>query len=144
GGGSPADSSVARAAARPGVEGRVGAARAAGGRGDRLVLLHSPRGTRDALRRDRRARAEGIAVLDETLVGPLAAATREAGGRLLVVCDRARDTATGRALRDPVPALLWGAGIPAIRSLHFDEAGAAAAGAPLEPGHGLLAYVRNL
>jgi hypothetical protein len=42
-----------------------------------------------------------------------------------------------------VPALLWGAGIDALAHRPFTEAGAAA-GDPLEPGHGLLAYVRHL
>jgi len=113
-------------------------------RGDGLCLVHAHRGTRDALLRNGRARAEGIADLDESVVAPVAKAVAQAGGRLLIVTDVARDTATGAPCADPVPALLWGAGIDAVAHRPFTEAGAAAAGDPLEPGHGLLAYVRHL
>jgi 2,3-bisphosphoglycerate-independent phosphoglycerate mutase len=104
-----------------------------------LCFVHARRGTRDA-----RARAEGIAHLDEHVVAPVARAVDQARGRLLVVADAARDAATGRPSADPVPALLWGTGIEALTRRPFTEAGAAAAGDPLEPGHGLLAYVRHL
>jgi hypothetical protein len=77
-------------------------------------------------------------------VGPVAKAVGAAGGRLLVVADVAVDGATGVPSSDPVPALLWGAGIDALAHRPFTERGAAAAGEPLEPGHGLLAYVRHL
>jgi 2,3-bisphosphoglycerate-independent phosphoglycerate mutase len=99
---------------------------------------------RDASVRDARARADGIRDLDETVVGPVAKAVAAARGRLLVVADVAVDTATGVPCADPVPALLWGEGIEAFTHRPFTEKGAAAAGDPLEPGHGLLAYVRHL
>ncbi|MCZ6572336.1 MAG: hypothetical protein O7C98_04100 [Planctomycetota bacterium] len=113
-------------------------------KGTRTVFVHSARGTRDALCRSRELRAEGAAALDELLVGPLARAVEKAGGRLLVISEVARDSETGRALSDPVPALLWGAGVEPLRPAPFTEAGAAGAGRPLEPGSGLLAYVRHL
>lgn len=113
-------------------------------KGDGICFVHANRGTRDALLRDGRARAEGIADLDENVVAPVAKAVAEAGGRLLLLADLARDTATGMPSSDPVPALLWGAGIDALTHRPFTEAGAAVAGDPLEPGHGLLAYVRHL
>jgi hypothetical protein len=106
--------------------------------------VHAHRGTRDALLRDARARAEGVADLDENVVAPVAKAVAQARGRLLVVVDVARDTATGVPCADPVPALLWGAGIQSLAHRPFTEAGAAAAGDPLEPGHSLLAYIRHL
>jgi 2,3-bisphosphoglycerate-independent phosphoglycerate mutase len=113
-------------------------------RGDGLCFVHAHRGTGDAMLRDPKARTEGIADLDENVVGPVAKAVAQARGRLLVLTDVARDTATGQPFADPVPALLWGAGIEALTHRPFTEAGAAAAGDPLEPGHGLLAYVRHL
>jgi 2,3-bisphosphoglycerate-independent phosphoglycerate mutase len=113
-------------------------------RTDAVCFVHAHRGTRDALQRDRRLRVAGLADVDEHVVGPLAKAVAAAKGRLLVVADLARDSATGLPSADPVPALLWGAGIRALKERPFTEAGAAAAGDPLEPGYGLLAYVRHL
>jgi len=109
-----------------------------------ICFIHAHRGTRDALLRDPRARAVGIADLDESVVAPVAKAVAAARGRLLVLCDVARDSATGMPLPDPVPALLWGEGIAPLAVRPFTEAGARAAGEPLEPGHGLLAYARHL
>jgi 2,3-bisphosphoglycerate-independent phosphoglycerate mutase len=113
-------------------------------RHDAICFVHDHRGTRDAMLRERRLRVAGIADLDESVVGPVAKAVGAAGGRLLVLPDLAHDTATGLPLADPVPALLWGEGITALAQRPFSEAGARAAGDPLEPGHGLLAYVRHL
>ncbi|HEX5138672.1 MAG TPA: hypothetical protein VFY93_17000 [Planctomycetota bacterium] len=113
-------------------------------KGGGICFVHAHRGTRDALLRDAAARTGGIADLDENIVAPVAKGVAQARGRLLVVADVARDTATGQPFAGPVPALLWGAGIDALRHLPFTEAGAAEAGDPLEPGHGLLAYVRHL
>jgi len=111
---------------------------------DRVLFLHWRRGLLDAYQRDLATRAEGIGELDRTLVGPLAEAVAAAKGRLLVLPDLPRETASGRAVADCVPALIWGAGVQAMTARKFDEAGAATAGEPLEPGHGLLAYVLNL
>ena len=113
-------------------------------RSDAICFVHAPRGTHDALVRDPKLRANGIRDLDETVVAPLAKAVAAARARLLVVADVARDSATGVPCADPVPALLWGEGIEALTHRPFTEAGARAAGDPLEPGHGLLAYVRHL
>lgn len=108
---------------------------------DAICFLHAHRG---ALLRDARARAAGIAELDDAVVGPVAKAVAAARARMLVVADVAVDTATGRPSSDPVPALLWGEGVEAVAHRPFTEKGATAAGDPLEPGHGLLAYVRHL
>ena len=111
---------------------------------DRVTVLYARRGVRDALMRERKLRAEGIADLDRHLVGPVARMVKSAGARLLVLADTARDSRQGHALSDPVPALLWGAGVEALTHRPFTEAGAAGAGEALAPGHGLLAYVRHL
>ena len=113
-------------------------------RRDAICFLYARRGVRDARLREIHLRMEGLADLDEDLVGPVAQAVEAAGGRLLILSDAARDTAGGHALDDPVPVLLWGAGIDALTHRPFTEAGAAAAGDPLEPGSSLLAYVRHL
>jgi 2,3-bisphosphoglycerate-independent phosphoglycerate mutase len=105
-------------------------------RGDAVFFVHLDVGPR-ALR------ADAIADLDQRVVAPLAKAVASARGRLLVLPDVACDGA-GVPVADPVPALLWGEGIEALKRRAFSEAGAAAAGEPLEPGHGLLAYVRHL
>jgi 2,3-bisphosphoglycerate-independent phosphoglycerate mutase len=111
---------------------------------DGICFFFTRRGVADALMRERKLRADGIADLDEHLVGPVADLVARAGARLLVVSDAARDSRTGGVLADPVPALLWGAGVAALTHRPFSEAGAAEAGDPLAPGHGLLAYVRHL
>jgi 2,3-bisphosphoglycerate-independent phosphoglycerate mutase len=111
---------------------------------DAICFVHAARGTHDALLRDPKLRANGIRDLDEEVVLPLAKAVAAARGRLLVLPDVARDGATGVPCADPVPALLWGEGVEALTRRPFTEAGARAAGDPLEPGHGLLAYVRHL
>jgi 2,3-bisphosphoglycerate-independent phosphoglycerate mutase len=113
-------------------------------RSDAICFLHTHRGARAALLRDAKARAAGIADLDETVVGPVAKAVAAARARLLVVADVAIDTVTGTPFADPVPALLWGEGVEAVQHRPFTEEGAAKAGDPLEPGHGVLAYVRHL
>jgi 2,3-bisphosphoglycerate-independent phosphoglycerate mutase len=111
---------------------------------DRLIFVHTARGTQDALRREAATRAEGIAEIDAKLVGPLAAAVAKKQGRLLVLPETARASEDGAPTADPVPALLWGAGIRALSAHPFTEAGAAEAGEPLAPGHSLLAYVQRL
>lgn len=110
---------------------------------DAVCFVYSRRGVRDALTRDLALRAQGLAALDELLVAPIARRAAERGARLLVVADVARDTRTGAPLADPVPALLCGPGVTALSPRPFTEEGAAAS-EPLEPGHGLIAYVRNL
>ena len=110
---------------------------------DAVCFVHTHRGAHDALLRDAKARAAGIAELDETVIGPVARAVAAEHARLLVIADVAVDTGTGMPCADPVPALLWGEGIVAGTHRPFTEK-AASAGDPLEPGHGLLAYVRHL
>ncbi len=97
-----------------------------------------------ALQKDLRARAQALADIDDQLVRPLAELTASRQGRLLVSSDTARETATGHPLADPVPALLWGAGVAAVAAHPFTDKGAFEAGRALEPGHGVVAYVRNL
>jgi 2,3-bisphosphoglycerate-independent phosphoglycerate mutase len=111
---------------------------------DAICFVYAHRGTRHALMRDRRLRVSGLVDIDEQIVGPLAKAVGAAKGRLLILSDTARDSATGLPSADPVPVLLWGEGVRALAHRPFTEAGAAAAGDPLEPGHGLLAYIRHL
>ncbi|MHC4341016.1 MAG: hypothetical protein ACYSX0_12490 [Planctomycetota bacterium] len=108
-----------------------------------LCFLYARRGVHDALQRDAAERTAGVAEIDKHLVGPVAELAAEHGARLLVVPDTARDTAGGHALPDAVPALLWGKGIHALSRRGFTEAGAAAAGEPLSPGHGLVPYVQR-
>jgi 2,3-bisphosphoglycerate-independent phosphoglycerate mutase len=112
--------------------------------GDAVCTLHVRGATAAALQKDLRARTRALADIDEQLVGPLAELAASRRGRLLVVPDTARETATGHPLADPVPALLWGAGVAAVAAHPFTERGAFEAGRPLEPGHGVVAYVRNL
>lgn len=98
-------------------------------KGDAICFVHAQR---------------GIADLDENVVAPVAKAVEASRGRLLVLADVARDARTGLPFADPVPALLWGEGIDPLARRPFTEAGAKASGDPVEPGHGLLAYVRHL
>jgi 2,3-bisphosphoglycerate-independent phosphoglycerate mutase len=110
----------------------------------RICFLHVRRATADALLRDRAQRVAGLSELDEKLVGPVADLVARRKARLLVLPEAARDTRSGAALPDAVPALLWGAGVRPVSERPFTEEGAAAAGEPLSPGHGLLAYVRHV
>lgn len=109
-----------------------------------LCFLHARRGQADAVLRDADLRAAGIEALDAGVVSAARDAVAECGGRLMVLSDRAWQTRSGAPTCDPVPVLLWGAGVRALASLPFHEASARAAGEPLTPGHGLLDYVLHL
>ncbi|MHC4952447.1 MAG: hypothetical protein ACYTGZ_01035 [Planctomycetota bacterium] len=111
---------------------------------DRVVWIYLRRGVRDAILRELRLRTHGLADIDRQVIGPLAELVATAGGRLLVLSDSAWQTERGRPTGDPVPALIWGKGIEALRELPFTEAGAAMAGEPIAPGYGLVEYVRSL
>lgn len=111
---------------------------------DDVVWIYLRRGVRDALLRELRLRAHGLADLDNQVIGPLAEVVRKAGGRLIVTPDAAWDTGNGRPTADPVPALLWGEGVQGLRELPFTEEGAAGGGEPIAPGYGLVEYVRSL
>jgi 2,3-bisphosphoglycerate-independent phosphoglycerate mutase len=78
------------------------------------------------------------------VIGPLAEIVTKREARLLVLPDAAWETETGRPTADPVPALIWGKGVEALRTLPFHEEGAALAGEPVAPGYGLIEYVRSL
>ena len=112
--------------------------------GDLVCYLHVRGASAAALQKDLRARTRALADIDNQLAGPLAELTASRQGRLLVLPDAARETDTGHPLADPVPALLWGAGVAAVAAHPFTETGALAAGRALEPGYGVVAYVRNL
>jgi len=113
-------------------------------RKSRIVWIYLRRGERDAYLRERQLRAFGIGEIDKKVIGPLADIVAKREARLLVVPDAAWDTETGRPTADPVPALIWGKGVQALRTLPFHEAGAALAGEPVAPGYGLIEYVRSL
>jgi len=110
----------------------------------RIVWVYLRRGERDAYLRERQLRAFGVAEIDKKVVGPLADIVAKREARLLVLPDAAWDTETGRPMADPVPALIWGKGVEALRTLPFHEEGAALAGEPVAPGYGLIEYVRSL
>jgi len=109
-----------------------------------LCFVHATSAQQVASSRDVVLRTDAVAALDEGVVAAAAEAAQGAGARLMIVADRAWETATGEPHADGVPLLLWGAGIQSIADLPFTEEGAAAAGSPVEPGHGLLAYVRHI
>jgi 2,3-bisphosphoglycerate-independent phosphoglycerate mutase len=109
-----------------------------------IVWIYLRRGERDAYLRELKLRSYGIADIDKKVVGPLADIVAKRGARLLVLPDAAWDTASGKPTADPVPALIWGRGVEALRSLPFHEEGAAKAGEPVAPGYGLIDYVRSL
>ena len=111
---------------------------------DDVVWIYLRRGVRDALLRELRLRAHGLADLDNQVIGPLAEIVGKAGGRLIVTPDAAWETERGCPTADPVPALLWGAGVESLRQLPFTEEGAAQGGEPIAPGYGLVEYVRSL
>ena len=125
-------------------EGAVAAVAQSLADGDAVCYLHVRGATAAALQKDLRARAQALADIDDRLVRPLAELTASRQGRLLVSSDTARETATGHPLADPVPALLWGVGVAAVAAHPFTDKGAFEAGRALEPGHGVVAYVRNL
>jgi len=108
------------------------------------VFLHDARARADAWKRDLGARCSGLADIDRDCIGPARAAVEAAGARLMVVPDIAIDTRGARPLGDPVPVLIAGAGLAPLMTRSFDEHGARSAGQPIEPGHGLLAYVHHL
>ena len=109
-----------------------------------LCFVHASAAQRDASSRDLGLRSAALTALDEGILTAAAEATQGADARLMVVADRAWDTESGEPHADGVPVLLWGRGIQTLASQPFTEEGAAASGDPVEPGHGLLAYVRHL
>ncbi|MHC4450767.1 MAG: hypothetical protein ACYS0E_11635 [Planctomycetota bacterium] len=109
-----------------------------------IVWIYLRRGERDAYLRELKLRSYGIADIDKKVVGPLADIVAKRGARLLVLPDAAWDTQSGKPTADPVPALIWGKGVEALRALPFHEQGAAKAGEPVAPGYGLIDYVRSL
>jgi len=111
---------------------------------DRVVYIYLRRGVRDAFLREMRLRTQGLADLDKRVIGPLADVVAKAGARLLVLPDCAWETGFGRPTSDPVPTMIWGKGIDALRELPFSDEGAALAGEPIAPGFGLVEYVRSL
>ena len=110
---------------------------------DAVCYVHTGRAAGDALLRRLGARADGLSDIDRDLIGPIAEVVASVGGRL-VILPTARDTATAEPLAGPIPALIWGRDVSGLSAHPFTEAGAAEAGAPLAPGHGLVAYVRHL
>jgi len=92
-------------------------------------------GVQQALRRDKLC---FVLAPDDATVGALAEVVAKKKSRLLVIAT------TAGPFDGPVPALLWGAGIESFGSHPFRLKGAAEAGDPLEPGHGLLAYAQRL
>lgn len=109
-----------------------------------IVWIYLRRGERDAYLRELSLRGFGISEIDRLIVGPLAEVAQKRGARLLVLPDAAWGTESGTPSADPIPALIWGAGIEALRTLPFHEQGAGMAGEPIAPGYGLIEYVRSL
>jgi 2,3-bisphosphoglycerate-independent phosphoglycerate mutase len=109
-----------------------------------VIWIYLRRGERDAYLRELSLRGFGISEVDRLIVGPLADVAAKRGARLLVLPDAAWDTKTGTPSADPVPALIWGKGVEALRTLPFHEQGAGMAGEPIAPGYGLIEYVRSL
>jgi 2,3-bisphosphoglycerate-independent phosphoglycerate mutase len=105
-------------------------------RGSRRVVVHVGGPDEAAHRRDRAAIVGALERIDRELLAPLHDAVRAAGGRLAVCPDHGTDPADGRHRADPVPALLWGAGVQRGGALRLTERRAATA--PLVDAGALL------
>jgi 2,3-bisphosphoglycerate-independent phosphoglycerate mutase len=90
---------------------KAAAATAAIESGERRVVVHLGAPDEAAHRRDAGAVIAAIERLDRELLGPLRDAVGAAGGRLAVCPDHLTDPLDGRHHADPVPAVLWGAGV---------------------------------
>jgi 2,3-bisphosphoglycerate-independent phosphoglycerate mutase len=82
-------------------------------RGRRRVVVHIGAPDEAAHRRDARAVVGAIERIDHELLAPLRDAVGAAGGRLAVCPDHGTDPVDGRHRGDPVPAVIWGAGVEA-------------------------------
>lgn len=81
-------------------------------RGARLVVVHVAAPDEASHARDPCAKIEALAALDRHLLAPLMDALAACGGRLCVCPDHGADPRTGHHDGAPVPAVLWGAGVP--------------------------------
>ena len=76
------------------------------------VVVHVGGPDEASHRHDRAAKIATIQAADRELIGPLAGAVAEAGGRLRVCPDHGCDPATGEHVPGPVPCVTWRAPAP--------------------------------
>lgn len=91
------------------------------------VVVHVGAPDEAAHRRDPQAVIGALARLDAELLAPLVDAVAVVGGRLAICPDHATDPRSGRHGGDPVPALVWGAGVAPSGPARLHERAAAAA-----------------
>jgi 2,3-bisphosphoglycerate-independent phosphoglycerate mutase len=79
----------------------------------RRVVVHVAGPDEAAHERDADGKVAALEAIDAELVAPLAHAVLARGGRITVSPDHGTDPVTGEHLRDPVPSVCAGAGVPA-------------------------------
>jgi 2,3-bisphosphoglycerate-independent phosphoglycerate mutase len=87
---------------------------------------------------DAAGKAEAVARFDARVAAPLLEAFPDAV--FLVTCDHLTPIAKRTHVDDPVPFLLYGAGIASNGAARFSESQAAATGLSIDPGHTLLPW----
>jgi 2,3-bisphosphoglycerate-independent phosphoglycerate mutase len=89
------------------------------------VVVHVGAPDEAAHRHDPALKARELQRLDRDLLAPLAGVALDLGATVAVCPDHGSDPRTGRHTADPVPALLWGPGVPRSGPDRMTEAGVA-------------------
>ena len=80
--------------------------------GTATVVVHVGGPDEAAHRHDPALKARELQRLDRDLLAPLAGVALDAGATVAICPDHGSDPRTGRHVADPVPALVWGPGVP--------------------------------
>ena len=104
-----------------------------------LVYVHVEAPDEAGHNGDLAAKIGALEAIDRDIVGPLADGVAEMGdGRILLSPDHRTPLALRTHSREPVPFLLWGAGVPCDDIRRYDERTAERGSLQVEAGHHLM------
>lgn len=104
-----------------------------------LVVIHVESPDEEGHAGDAVAKVAAIEAIDrDVLSRVLAYAEREGEVRVLAMPDHPTPVALKTHVGEPVPFVLWGAGVPAGSATAYDELSAAASGLMVDPGRGVM------
>lgn len=104
-----------------------------------LVVIHVESPDEEGHAGDAAAKIEAIEAIDrDVLMQVLAYAEREGDVRVLAMPDHPTPVALKTHVGEPVPFVLWGAGVPAGGAVTYDERAAEASGLVVDPGRGVM------
>lgn len=104
-----------------------------------LVVIHVESPDEEGHAGDAAAKVTAIEAIDrEVLTRVIAYAEREGDVRVLAMPDHPTPVALKTHVGEPVPFVLWGAGVPAGGATAYDEQSARATGLSVDPGRGVM------